>query len=99
MGADTTITKIERWLRRAYAHNSDRRFHLRVHPEVAAAVRGENGRRLKDMRKATKTRVDIVEDATMTLQDYRFISTRRELDVTAEHLIRVGGNNGGRRSR
>ncbi|MEC9378754.1 MAG: ribonuclease E/G, partial [Candidatus Latescibacterota bacterium] len=99
MGADTTITKIERWLRRAYAHNSDRRFHLRVHPEVAAAIRGENGRRLKDMRKATKTRVDIVEDARMTLQDYRFISTRRELDVTAEHLIRAGGNNGGRRSR
>jgi len=98
MGADTTITKIERWLRRAYAHNSDRRFHLRVHPEVAAAIRGENGRRLKDMRKATKTRVDIVEDARMTLQDYRFISTRRELDVTTEHLIRVGGNNGGRRS-
>ena len=90
MGADTTITKIERWLRRAYAHNGDRRFHLRVHPDVAAAVRGENGRRLKDMRKATKTRVDIIEDTTLTLQDYRFISTRRELDVTAEHLLRVG---------
>ena len=85
MGPDTTITKIERWLRRAYAGNGDRRFRLRVHPEVAAYMRAENGSRLKDMRKATKARVDIVEDEDMTRQDYRFISVRRDLDVTAEY--------------
>jgi len=42
--------------------------------------------------------VEIIEDATMTLQDYRFFSTRRELDVTAENLIRLSSN-GSRRSR
>jgi ribonuclease G len=85
MGPDTTITKIERWLRRAYAGNGDRRFRLRVHPDVAAYMRAENGNRLKDMRKATKARIDIEEDAGMTPQDYRFISVKRDLDVTAEY--------------
>lgn len=85
MGPDTTITKIERWLRRAYAGNGDRRFRLRVHPDVAAYMRAENGNRLKDMRKATKARIDIEEDTGMTPQDYRFISVKRDLDVTAEY--------------
>lgn len=84
MGPDTTITKIERWLRRAYAGNGDRRFHLRVHPDVAAYMRADNGGRLKDMRKATKARVDIIEDLSVPQQDYRFISVRRDIDVTAE---------------
>jgi ribonuclease G len=85
MGPDTTITKIERWLRRAYAGNGDRRFTLRVHPDVAAHMRSDNGGRLKELRKATKARLDIEEDLSMSKQDYRFISSRRELDVTAEY--------------
>jgi ribonuclease G len=84
LGPDTTITKIERWLRRAYAGNGDRRFRLQVHPEVAAYMRADNGGRLKDMRKATKARVDIEEDTAVPKRDYRFISVRRDLDVTAE---------------
>jgi len=55
-----------------------------VHPEVAAYMRADKGGRLKDMRKATKARVDIEEDTAMPKQDYRFISVRRDLDVTAE---------------
>ena len=58
---------------------------LRVHPDVAAYMRAENGDRLKDMRKATKVRIDIEEDAGITPQDYRFISVKRDLDVTAEY--------------
>lgn len=84
LGPDTTITKIERWLRRAYAGNGDRRFRLQVHPEVAEYMRADNGGRLKDMRKATKARVDIEEDTAIPKQDYRFISVRRDRDVTAE---------------
>ena len=85
MGPDTTITKIERWLRRAYAGNGDRRLRLRVHPDVANYMRSDNGGRLKDMRKATKARIEIEEDTEMTPEEYRFYSTRRQLDVTAEY--------------
>jgi hypothetical protein len=47
-------------------------------------MRADNGGRLKDMRKATKARVDIEEDTTIPKQDYHFISVSRDLDVTAE---------------
>ena len=85
MGPDTTITKIERWLRRAYAGNGDRRLRLRVHPDVAAYMRDDSTNRLKAMRKATRARLEIVEDSSLTTQDYRFISIKRDLDVTAEY--------------
>lgn len=86
LGPDTTVTKIERWLRRAHAGHGDRRFRLQVHPEVAAYMRADKGGRLKDLRKATKARVDIEEDTAIPKQDYRFISVKRDLDVTAEFM-------------
>ncbi len=84
MGPDTTVTKIERWLQRSYAANGDRRLRLRVHPDVATYMREEREARLKSIRRATKARVDIEEDATMSTEEYRFISQKRNLDVTAE---------------
>ena len=35
MGPDTTMTKIERWLQRSFAATRERRYVLKVHPDVA----------------------------------------------------------------
>jgi ribonuclease G len=85
LGPDTTLTKIERWMQRAYAANSDRRFELRVHPDVAQYMIADREVRLKSIRRATKARVEIREDPSLTAQDFKVISRKRNLDVTAEH--------------
>ena len=85
LGPDTTLTKIERWMQRAYAANSDRRFELRVHPEVAQYMTANREVRLKSIRRATKARVKIREDPSLTAQDFKVISRKRNLDVTAEY--------------
>ena len=102
MGPDTTVTKIERWLQRSYAANGDRRLRLHVHPDVATYMREDREVRLKLIRRATKARLDIEEDATMSPAEYRFISKKRNLDVTAEFRPEptvADGSRGGRGSR
>ena len=85
MGPDTTLTKIERWLQRSHAaKNGDRRFELRVHPDVARYMTADREARLKSIRRATKARVEILEDSSLTLQDFRVISQKRRTDVTAQ---------------
>ncbi|HIC68055.1 MAG TPA: hypothetical protein EYO90_00835 [Candidatus Latescibacteria bacterium] len=78
------MTKIERWLQRSSAANGDRRFELQVHPDVAAYITEDRSSRLKSIRRATKARLEVREDSTLSPQDFRFISRKRNLDVTAE---------------
>ena len=87
MGPDTTLTWIERWLQRSYAATRERRYVLKVHPEVATYMLENREERLKSLRKATKARLQIETDSTLGPQDYRFFSTKRSLDVTAEFRV------------
>ena len=78
------MTKIERWLMRSRAANGDRRYVLRVHPDVAAYISEDRDSRLKSIRRATRARLEVEEDVSLSPQDFRFISQKRSLDVTAE---------------
>ncbi len=87
MGPDTTLTWIERWLQRSYAATRERRYVLKVHPDVATYMLENREERLKSLRRATKARLQIETDTTLGPQDYRFFSTKRSLDVTAEFRV------------
>ncbi len=87
MGPDTTLTRIERWLQRSYAATREKRYVLKVHPDVATYILANREERLKSLRKATKARVKVETDTTLGPQDYRFFSTKRSLDVTAEFRV------------
>ena len=87
MGPDTTLTRIERWLQRSYAATREKRYVLKVHPDVATYILANREERLKSLRKATKARVKVETDTTLGPQDYRFFSTKRSLDVTAEFMV------------
>lgn len=85
MGPDTTLTRIERWLQRSFAATRERRFVLHVHPEVAHYITENREERLRSLRRATKARLEVCEDGSLSPQAYRFFSVKRTLDVTAEH--------------
>ncbi len=87
MGPDTTVTKIERWLQRSYAVTRERRYVLRVHPEVALYMHENRDERLRSIRRFTKARLDVEEDGSMSPSEYRFYSLKRSLDVTSEFRI------------
>ncbi len=86
-GPDTTVTEIERWLQRSHAINRERRFVLGVHPDVANYLKENREERLKSIRRATKARLRIEVDSSLSPQDFRFFSNKRKQDVTAEFRV------------
>ena len=87
MGPDTTMTKIERWLQRSFAATRERRYVLKVHPDVATYILENREERLRSLRKSTKARLQVESDTTLSPQDYRFFSLKCSLDVTSEFSI------------
>jgi ribonuclease G len=87
MGPDTTVTKIERWLQRSHATRGERRYVLKVHPDVATYMQEDRASRIKSIRKVTKARLELEVDSSLSVEDYRFISAQRGLDVTAEYRV------------
>lgn len=87
MGPDTTMTKIERWLQRSFAATRERRYVLKVHPEVASYILENREERLRSLRKSTKARLQVESDTSLSPQDYRFFSIKRSSDVTSEFHV------------
>ena len=86
-GPDTTLTKIERWLQRSFASTKERRYVLKVHPDVADYILENRQSRLRLLRKTTKARLQVETDISLSPQDYRLYSLKRSSDVTSEFQV------------
>ena len=86
-GPDTTVTKIERWLQRSFATTRERRYVLKVHPDVASYILENRESRLRLLRRTTKARLQVETDTSLSPQDYRFYSLKRNSDVTSEFQV------------
>ncbi|RKY74810.1 MAG: hypothetical protein DRQ14_00745 [Candidatus Latescibacterota bacterium] len=84
-GRDTTVTKIERCLKRARVYSGERKFVLRVHPSVAEYLSEDRNRRLKLLQKSAKVKVELEEDRELSIEDFRVISERTGEDVTERY--------------
>ena len=83
-GRDTTVTRIERWLKRSRAASLERRLTVRVHPVVYDYLMENKGERFKLMRKATRVWLAVESDPTLAIDDYRIYSRKRGVDITDE---------------
>ncbi|MFH1007477.1 MAG: Rne/Rng family ribonuclease [Candidatus Latescibacterota bacterium] len=81
-GRDTSVTKIERWFRRARADSRERHFLLYVHPSVADYLLEEDSVRLKLLQKSAKIKIDLKKDPDLPTEEYRVFSTRIGEDIT-----------------
>ncbi|MHB9028798.1 MAG: hypothetical protein ACYC9O_08515, partial [Candidatus Latescibacterota bacterium] len=85
-GRDTTVTKIERWLKRAEAFGKERAYTLFVHPAVFEFLIENEEERLRMLRSSTSMDVDLVVDAKLAIEEFHCFSTARAKDVTEEFL-------------
>jgi len=84
-GRDTTVTKIERWLKRMRAAASkERKLTLYVHPVVAEYLQADKATRLNVLQKSVRTRLELHSDPDLPMEEYRFFSLKRNLDITQE---------------
>ncbi len=85
-GRDTTVTKIERWLKRAEAFGKEKGYAVFVHPAVFEFLIENNEERLTMLRSSTNLNVDIVVDAKMAIEEFHCFSLSRAADVTENFM-------------
>ena len=83
-GRDTTVTKIERWLKRAEAFGREKSYTVFVHPAVFEFLIDNDEERLVMLRSSTSLEIDLVVDAKIAIEEFHCFSTTRAVDVTDE---------------
>jgi ribonuclease G len=83
-GRDTTVTKIERWFRRARAASRQRRFLLYAHPSVEEYLLEEDSFRLKLLQKSARIKIVLKKDPDLPVEEYRIFSTKSGEDITEQ---------------
>ncbi len=85
-GRDTTVTKIERWFKRAEAFGKEKGYAVFVHPAVFEFLIENSEERLTMLRSSTNLDIDIVVDAKMAIEEFHCFSTSRATDVTENFM-------------
>lgn len=81
----TLVTKIERWIKAFRARSKERSLELHVHPEMAKYLTSGFRSRIRRIMWKFLMKIDVVEDESLALDDFRFISKKTGEDITAEY--------------
>lgn len=84
LSPETVTTKIERWLKRARAGSNERDLKLMVHPSVAQYLLENDQAKLKRLAKEYKVKIELVKDDRVDVEEFRFLSLKRDVDITDE---------------
>ena len=84
-GRDTTVTKLERWLKRAENFGKEKAYTLFVHPSVYEFLIENEEERLGMLKSTTRLEIDIVVDDKIKIDEFHVFSTTRGVDVTGEY--------------
>ncbi len=84
LSKETTLSQIERWLKRSRAAAIERRLTVMVHPEVGNYLLENRKERLKNMRKSTRVWLNVETDDSLEQNNYRVFSRKRKTDITNE---------------
>lgn len=79
---ETTLARIERWLKRSRAASIERRLTVRVHPTVGEYILENRNERLKRVRRSTRVWLNVEMDPDLPLDAYRIYSRKRNVDIT-----------------
>lgn len=83
-GRDTTVTKIERWLKRCKAASRVRKVEVYVHPSVAEYLLENKQERLKLVKRAVRMKVEVLSDEELPTDGVRYFSGRGGAEITKD---------------
>ena len=84
LSKETTLSQIERWLKRSRAAAIERRLTVMVHPEMGNYLLENRKERLKSMRKSTRVWLNVETDDSLEPNTYKIFSRKRKQDITKE---------------
>mgnify|MGYP001163599134 CR=1 FL=1 len=79
---ETTLARIERWLRRSRAASTERRLSVIVNPTLGEYILENRRDRLKRLRRSTRVWLNVEMDPDMAIDEYRVYSRKRKQDIT-----------------
>ncbi len=83
-GRETTVSKIERWLKRAETFGREKSYTIFVHPAVFSFLIENNEEKLSMLKSSTRLNIDTVVDAKIAISEFYCYSSTRNVDVTSE---------------
>ncbi len=86
-GRETTVSKIERWLKRAEAFGKEKSYTIFVHPAVFSFLLDNDEEKLTMLRSSTNLEIDPVVDAKLAIDEYYCFSSARKVDVTSDFAV------------
>jgi len=84
MSRTTVVTQIGRWLKRAKGQLKERHLKLKTHPTVALTLYENGKEKLAALKDEYHLDIEIEEDPFVHVEEFRFISTRKNVDITDE---------------
>ncbi len=86
-GRETTVSRIERWLRRAEGYGNEKSYTIFMHPAVFTYLHENDEEKLTMLRSSTNLNVDPVVDAKLAIDEYYCYSSTRNVDVTNDFKV------------
>jgi len=81
----STLNQIERWIRRFKSESREFRLQLRVNPNTAMYLTQGTISRLTKIMFKFFVKVKVVQDQTLAMDDFRFISVKQDKDITEQY--------------
>ena len=81
---DAVITKIDNWLRRFRHKSRELRLKLVVHPTLGEYLRNSKKDAMRRFMWHNFVHIDVVDDETLSPDEFRFFSRKRKEDITDE---------------
>lgn len=82
----TTLTKIERWVRRFKASSKDRNVRLVIHPEMKSFLTEGVRNPIRRIMWNQRILIDLQEDQNLDIDEFRFYSKRDNTDITDKFI-------------
>ncbi|MBN1543243.1 Rne/Rng family ribonuclease [candidate division KSB1 bacterium] len=82
----TVAARIERWIKRYRSEKGDRALQLVVHPELAKFLNTGFNSRLRKISWKYWTRIKVVTDEAMSMDDFRFLDRDGQEDLTMQFM-------------
>jgi ribonuclease G len=82
----TTLTKIERWLRRFKASSKERSIRLVIHPEIKSFLTEGIRSPIRRIMWNQRILIDLQEDQNLDIDEFRFFSKKDSTDITDKFI-------------
>jgi len=84
---DATMNQIERWIKRFKSESREFRLELHVNPTLAEYLKHGTISRLTKMMFKFFVRIKLVPDASVPIDEFRFISVKQNKDITDQYKV------------